>query len=108
MGALRKKVKESIRQRIHKLSLVTKLEIEVLAVMYLIILWMYLFHSIEGWRYFDSLYFTISTLTAVWYWDFSPKTDAGKVCAMFYQLIGMPIFIYTSALIVEKRVKARG
>jgi voltage-gated potassium channel len=50
-----------------------------------------LFHFIESWRWLDSLYFCVTTLTTVGYGDFFPQTDAGKILFIFYILSGLGI-----------------
>jgi len=52
-----------------------------------------LFHFVENWRWLDSLYFCVTTLTTVGYGDFSPQTDAGKIIFIFYILSGLGILI---------------
>ncbi|MBP6470088.1 MAG: two pore domain potassium channel family protein [Chloroflexi bacterium] len=49
------------------------------------------YHSVEGWSWLDSFYFTIITLTTVGYGDFSPKTDLGKLFTMVYVVLGLGI-----------------
>ena len=53
--------------------------------------WFY--HSVEGWSWLDSFYFTIITLTTIGYGDFSPKTDVGKLFTMVYVFIGLGILL---------------
>lgn len=50
-----------------------------------------LFHFLENWRWIDSLYFCVTTLTTVGYGDFSPQTDVGKIVFVFYILTGLGI-----------------
>ena len=52
-----------------------------------------LFHFVENWRWLDSLYFCVTTLTTVGYGDFSPQTDPGKIIFIFYILSGLGILI---------------
>lgn len=49
------------------------------------------FHFVENWRWLDSLYFSVITLTTVGYGDLSPGTDFGKVFTMVYVLTGIGI-----------------
>lgn len=51
------------------------------------------YHFVEGWKWLDSFYFTIITLTTIGYGDFSPKTDAGKLFTMVYVFIGLGILL---------------
>jgi voltage-gated potassium channel len=47
------------------------------------------YHFVEGWRFLDSLYFSVTTLSTVGYGDLSPETDAGKLFTIFYIFIGV-------------------
>ena len=49
------------------------------------------YHFVEGWRWLDSLYFSVITLTTVGYGDFAPQTDAGKLFTIVYIFIGLGI-----------------
>lgn len=49
------------------------------------------YHFVEGWRWIDSFYFSVITLTTVGYGDFSPQTDWGKLFTIFYVLTGIGI-----------------
>ena len=66
-----------------------------------------LFHFVENWRWLDSLYFCVTTLTTVGYGDFSPQTDTGKIIFIFYILSGLGIlFAFINAFskkIIEYR-----
>lgn len=69
---------------------------------------MTLFHLIEGWRWLDSLYFSVMTLATVGFGDFVPKTDLGKILTMLYVFfgIGMLVAIFTrlsDALLAAQR-----
>jgi voltage-gated potassium channel len=64
---------------------------------------MFFYHHVEGWRYLDAIYFCSTTLAAVGYGDFHPLTDAGKVFTIFYQFIGIPFFVYTTSLFIDRK-----
>ncbi len=90
---------------------------ETRGVVYLVIIvlltGMIFYHSVEGWGWLDSLYFSVITLTTVGYGDFSPQTDAGKVFTMIYIFIGLGILAGFITLVAQKeqatrRVRRRG
>lgn len=47
------------------------------------------YHTVEGWRWLDALYFSLVTLATVGFGDLSPKTDFGKLFTMVYILVGL-------------------
>jgi len=51
----------------------------------------FFYHSVEGWSWLDSLYFSVITLTTVGYGDFTPQTDSGKIFTMIYIFLGLGI-----------------
>lgn len=65
------------------------------------------YHLVEKWRWLDSLYFTVITLSTVGYGDFAPKTDAGKIFTIFYVFIGIGIFVYAANNFLKKRIDHR-
>jgi len=42
------------------------------------------YHYLENWRWFDSLYFCVITLTTIGYGDLIPKTDISKLFTIIY------------------------
>lgn len=67
----------------------------------LVLLGAYVFHMVEGWRFIDSLYFTMATVTTVGYGDFTPTHDVSKILAIFYMLLTIPVVLVLFSLIGE-------
>lgn len=44
----------------------------------------------QSWSYFDSLYFTFTSLLTIGYGDFYPTSSAGKACFVFWSLLAIP------------------
>ena len=57
----------------------------------------YVYSYVEGWRYLDSVYFAVVTVTTVGYGDVVPQTDTGKIFTMFFSFfgIGMALYFFT-------------
>jgi voltage-gated potassium channel len=51
------------------------------------------YHYLEGLSWFDSLYFSVITLSTVGYGDISPQTIGGKLFTMLYVIIGIGIIL---------------
>jgi voltage-gated potassium channel Kch len=60
------------------------------------------YRLVEGWRWLDSLYFSVITLTTVGFGDLAPQSDAGKLFTVFYILVGLGILCSFIALIAEQ------
>ena len=80
---------------------------ETRGVVYLVVLvlisGMLFYHSVEGWTWLDSLYFSVITLTTVGYGDFSPQTDGGKVFTMIYIFVGLGILAGFITLLSQRQ-----
>lgn len=75
----------------------------VYVVIFVLISGMIFYHSVEGWGWLDSLYFSVITLTTVGYGDFSPQTSAGKIFTMIYILTGLSILAGFLTLMAQKQ-----
>ena len=53
-----------------------------------------IYSSIEDWRYIDSAYFTVATVTTIGYGDVVPQTDMGKIFTMFFSFLGIAMAFY--------------
>ena len=59
------------------------------------------YSSIEGWRYIDSAYFIVATVTTIGYGDIAPQTDVGKIFTMFFSFLGIGMTFYFLTLFGE-------
>ena len=51
------------------------------------------FYNVEGWSFFNSIYFMFITMTTIGYGDFSPDSDWGKVLTIFFGLNGIVVLL---------------
>ncbi len=75
----------------------------VLAVVIVVAAGTWVYHLLEGWSLFDSLYFTVITLTTIGYGDLSPQTDAGKLFTIVYVLIGLGLLATFISLVAQRQ-----
>lgn len=59
------------------------------------------FHYAEGWRWLNSIYFSVVTIATVGFGDFAPKTDVGKIVTIVYVLCGLGLFVATATAIAD-------
>ena len=62
------------------------------------------YHLVEGWSWFDSLYFSVITLSTVGYGDFSPITSASKLFTVVDIFLGISIFVSFASMLAKERV----
>lgn len=73
----------------------------------LILISSYFYSNVEGWRYLDSLYFSVATVTTVGYGDVVPLTDLGKIYTMFFSFTGIAFALYLFGVIGKKINKGK-
>lgn len=81
------------------MKLFNRLVISVMVFLTLIFLGAYVYHQVENWRYLDSLYFTVMTVTTVGYGDFVPTKDISKIFTMVSSFLGIAMAFYFFSLI---------
>lgn len=64
-----------------------------------------LFHIAEGRRFFDSIYYAFTVMTTIGFGDFAPLTDIGKFLTMIFAVVGVPMFLVTSARLLQTFLK---
>lgn len=77
--------------------------IEVWFIIFFLFVWALLFSLAEGHSFFNSLYFTTTTMATVGFGDITPHTTMGKILVMIYSLTGVPLFVSLSGIILENR-----
>ena len=65
----------------------------------IILLGAYFYSSVEGWSYFNSVYFTTITVTTIGYGDFAPATFYGRLFTLFFPFIGIGMAFYLLSVI---------
>jgi hypothetical protein len=79
------------------------LHIKIVIFTFLLILfiWTLSFHYLEKWSYIDSFYFSVATMTTVWYWDLVPTSDFSKIFLSIYSLISITLYISIAVVFWE-------
>lgn len=59
------------------------------------------FYFLEGLSWYEAVYFTATTLTTVGYGDIVPETEAGKLFATVFVLVGVGTVLYALSLVAQ-------
>ncbi len=62
------------------------------------------YHFVEGWRYLDALYFSVTTLTTVGS-PIIPYHDVSKIFTIIYLLVGIGVMLSFLARVAEQAKK---
>jgi len=81
------------------MHLFKRLLISISIFIVVILLGAFVYHKVENWRFLDSVYFTVVTVTTVGYGDFYPQTDTGKIFTIFFSFFGIGMAFYFFSLI---------
>ena len=65
------------------------------------------YHIVEGFRYIDAFYFSVTTLATIGYGDFAPVTDLGKVFTIFYIFTGLGIIAAFINTLSQRQIKSQ-
>jgi len=65
------------------------------------------YRQVEGWNLLDSFYFSVITLTAVGYGDFSPSATADKIFTIFYIFVGVGLILGFLNIIAARSTEGR-
>jgi len=87
----------SIRSKIGSFNV--QLLVTAAALVSLLVTGTVVYHSLEGWTWTTSFYFTVCTVTTVGYGDVVPSTDVSRLFTAFFALAGVSIALASFGVI---------
>lgn len=78
--------------------------LEVVCTIVVILSGMWCIHHFEWFSLYNSLYYTIITISWVWYGDITPITQEGRMVAMVLASVGLPLYLITATIIATSVV----
>lgn len=72
----------------------------ILLILFWIFVWTILFSTIEPWSLSEAFYFSVSTLTTVWYGDYTPSSDFSRLVTWIYILFWVTTVIWWSMAVI--------
>lgn len=79
----------------------------VFLIVFIIILGVTGYMTIEGWNLLDALYMTVETLTTVGYNEVHEMTRMGRVFTILLICIGVALFLYVAGAVVQFMIEGR-
>jgi len=64
------------------------------------------FRLLENWTWLESFYMATETVTTVGFGDVPPKTDAGRIFAVFFMLLGGGTVLYAVTIVIQSIVQS--
>ena len=64
------------------------------------------FRYMEGWTWLESVYMATETVTTVGYGDFPPKSDGGRIFAIFFMLLGGGTVLFAVTTLIQAVIQS--